>query len=391
MTEGTNDPYAGALSGIRVADFSRVLAGPYATMLMADLGADVIKVEPPQGDDTRRWAPPLDDTGRATYFASANRNKRSIVLDLTDPDDLARAQHLATTADVVIDNFRPGVMARFGLDHETLTAANPRVITCAITGFGTGEGAAMPGYDLLVQAMGGLMSVTGPVEGPASKVGAALVDVITGLHALTGTQAALLERERSGRGQRVEVNLLSSLLSGLVNQSSAAAATGVSPQRTGNAHPSIAPYEPLPTGDGEIVLAIGNDRQFQRLAAALGAPGLSEDDRFRTNSDRVAHRDVLREALGTLLAPRSATSWSETLRAAGVPAGPVQTVGEALDLAETLGLHPVVPVAGEGRVSQQVANPITLSRSPAHYVSPPPDLGEHQDALWRDEQRPTAD
>lgn len=391
MTEGTIDPNAGALAGIRVADFSRVLAGPYATMLMADLGADVIKVEPPQGDDTRRWAPPLDETGRATYFASANRNKRSIVLDLTDPDDLARAQQLATTADVVIDNFRPGVMARFGLDHETLTAANPRVITCAITGFGTGEGAAMPGYDLLVQAMGGLMSVTGPVEGPASKVGAALVDVVTGLHALAGTQAALLERTRSGRGQRVEVNLLSSLLSGLVNQSSAAAATGVSPERTGNAHPSIAPYEPFPTGDGEIVLAVGNDRQFQRLAATLGAAHLAEDDRFSTNSNRVAHREDLREALEALLAARSATSWSEDLRAAGVPAGPVQTVGEALDLAEQLGLHPVVPVAGDGRVSQQVANPISLSRSAAHYLSPPPDLGEHQDALWRDQQPPTAD
>lgn len=391
MTDGTNDPCAGALAGTRVADFSRVLAGPYATMLMADLGADVIKVEPPQGDDTRRWAPPLDETGRATYFASANRNKRSMVLDLTDPDDLARARHLATSADVVFDNFRPGVMARFGLDHDTLAAANPRVITCAITGFGTGEGASMPGYDLLVQAMGGLMSVTGPVEGPASKVGAALVDVVTGLHALAGTQAALLERERSGRGQRVEVNLLSSLLSGLVNQSSAAAATGRSPGRTGNAHPSIAPYEPFPTAEGEIVLAVGNDRQFQRLTATLGDPHLAEDDRFRTNSDRVGHRDELREALEALLSTRSAADWNDDLRAAGVPAGPVQTVGEALDLAQRLGLHPVVPVPGEGRVSRQVANPISLSRSPAHYVSPPPDLGEHQDALWRDEQRPATD
>lgn len=385
MTEDPHDPYAGALAGIRLADFSRVLAGPYATMLMADLGADVIKIEPPAGDDTRRWSPPVDDSGRPTYFAAANRNKRSVVLDLTDPEDLARARHLATTADVVVDNFRPGVMERFGLDHESLAAANPRVITCAITGFGSGLGAAMPGYDLLVQAMGGLMSVTGPVEGPASKVGVALVDVVTGLHALAGMQAALLERTRSGRGQRVEVNLFSSILSGLVNQSSAAAATGVSPQRTGNAHPSIAPYETFATEEGEIVLAVGNDRQFHRLADTLGAPHLIEDDRFRSNSERVAHREELRGTLESLLSTRSAADWSEALRAAGVPAGPVQTIGEALGLAEELGLRPVVPVGGQGRESRQVANPISLSRSPARYVAPPPDLGEHQDAHWLDE------
>lgn len=390
MTGGTHDPYSGALAGIRVADFSRVLAGPYATMLMADLGADVIKIEPRVGDDTRRWAPPVDDSGRATYFAAANRNKRSVVLDLTDQADLDRAQHLATTADVVIDNFRPGVMDRFGLDHESLAAVNPRVITCAITGFGTGPGATMPGYDLLVQAMGGLMSVTGPVDGPVSKVGVALVDVITGLHALAGTQAALLERVRSGRGQRVEVNLLSSLLSGLVNQSSGTAATGVSPKRTGNAHPSIAPYETFTTGAGEIVLAVGNDRQFERLTAVLAEPHLAADQRFRTNTDRVMHREELRRELERLLATRSAAAWSESLRAAGVPAGPVHTVGEALDLAEQLGLQPVVTVAGGGRHSRQVANPISLSRSPASYVSPPPDLGEHQDAQWLDEESPTA-
>src|SRR5690606_2155313 len=211
-------PSPGPLAGVRVADFSRVLAGPYATMLMADLGADVIKIEPPRGDDTRRWAPPLGPDGRPTYFAAANRNKRSVVLDLTDPADLERALRLATSADVVVDNFRPGVMARFGLDHASLAARKPRVITCSITGFGSGAGARLPGYDLLVQAVGGLMSITGPAAGPATKVGVALVDVITGLHALTGIQAALWERERSGHGQHVEVDLLSSLLSGMVNQ-----------------------------------------------------------------------------------------------------------------------------------------------------------------------------
>lgn len=382
MTERPADPHPGALAGVRVADFSRVLAGPYATMLMADMGADVIKVEPPGGDDTRRWSPPVDASGRPTYFGAANRNKRSVVLDLTDEEDLARARDLATSADVVIENFRPGVMERFGLDHDSLTSANPRVISCSITGFGSGPGATMPGYDVLVQAMGGLMSITGPVEGPASKVGVAVVDVITGLHALTGIQAALLERTRSGRGQRIEVNLLSSLLSGLVNQASAAAGTGVSPARTGNAHPSIAPYEPFATADGDLVLAVGNDRQFQRLVALLGAPHLAEDQRFISNSSRVEHREQLRPVLEALLHARSAAEWGELLRAAGVPAGPVHTISQALSLAEELELTPVVSVQGEGRASRQIANPVSFSRTPVRYQSPPPDLGEHQDARW---------
>lgn len=375
-------PSPGPLAGVRVADFSRVLAGPYATMLMADLGADVIKIEPPRGDDTRRWAPPLGPDGRPTYFAAANRNKRSVVLDLTDPADLERALRLATSADVVVDNFRPGVMARFGLDHASLAARKPRVITCSITGFGSGAGARLPGYDLLVQAVGGLMSITGPAAGPATKVGVALVDVITGLHALTGIQAALWERERSGHGQHVEVDLLSSLLSGMVNQSSAAAAIGVAPSRTGNAHPSIAPYEVYPTGDGELALAVGNDRQFGRLAATLGAPDLAADPRFHSNPDRVRHREELRAALGPLLATRSAAAWAALLNEAGVPAGPVQDITEAFALAERLGLDPVIEVAAAGRTSRQVANPVRLSRTPVRYDLPPPDLAEHQDADW---------
>ncbi|MFK5635862.1 MULTISPECIES: CaiB/BaiF CoA transferase family protein [unclassified Ornithinimicrobium] len=382
MTVGPDDPYPGALAGVRVADFSRVLAGPYATMLMADMGADVIKVEPPGGDDTRRWSPPVDPSGRPTYFAAANRNKRSIVLDLTDDGDLSRALDLATSADVVIENFRPGVMDRFGLDHQSLTATNPRVISCSITGFGSGPGATMPGYDVLVQAMGGLMSITGPVDGPSTKVGVAVVDVITGLHALTGIQAALLERSSSGIGQRVEVNLLSSLLSGLVNQASAAAATGVSPTRTGNAHPSIAPYETFATAEGDLVLAVGNDRQFHRLVEVLGQPSLGWDERFTSNSSRVQHRGALRQVLELLLADRSAVEWGDLLRAVGVPAGPVQSIGEALSMAEGLGLSPVVTLTAEGRESRQIANPVTFSRTPVRYERPPPDLGEHQPADW---------
>lgn len=385
MTHQTDPPAAGPLSGLRVADFSRVLAGPYATMLMADLGADVIKVEPPAGDDTRQWAPPRDASGRATYFAAANRNKRSVALDLTDEADRARALELATSADVVVENFRPGVMARFGLDHASLSAANPRVVMCSITGFGSGPGAGLPGYDLLVQAMGGLMSITGDPEGEPSKVGVALVDVVTGLHALGAVQAALLERSRSGLGQHVEVNLLSSLLSGLVNQASAAVGTGVSPGRTGNAHPSISPYEPLPTGDGQLVLAVGNDRQFQRLTRVLGEPGLATDDRFATNAARVEHRAELRARLERLLAARPAQDWAAELSAVGVPAGPINSIGEAIELAESLGLDPVVQTRSGDRVSPQVANPMRFSRTPPAYRSAPPDLDEHRGAWWRDE------
>src|SRR5690606_27401150 len=230
--------------------------------------------------------------------------------------------------------------------------------------------------------VGGLMSITGPAAGPATKVGVALVDVITGLHALTGIQAALWERERSGHGQHVEVDLLSSLLSGMVNQSSAAAAIGVAPSRTGNAHPSIAPYEVYPTGDGELALAVGNDRQFGRLAATLGAPDLAADPRFHSNPDRVRHREELRAALGPLLATRSAAAWAALLNEAGVPAGPVQDITEAFALAERLGLDPVIEVAAAGRTSRQVANPVRLSRTPVRYDLPPPDLAEHQDADW---------
>jgi crotonobetainyl-CoA:carnitine CoA-transferase CaiB-like acyl-CoA transferase len=365
-----------------VADFSRVLAGPYATMLMADMGADVIKVEPPHGDDTRLWTPPVDSSGRATYFAATNRNKRSVALDLTISEGLSRARELALSADVVIENFRPGVMARFGLDHETLSQSNPRLITCSITGFGRREGAALPGYDLLVQAMGGLMSITGDPHGNATKVGVAMVDVITGLHALNGIQAALIERSHSGQGQFVEVNLLSSLLSGLVNQASAMLGTGVSPGRAGNAHPSIAPYEPYPTASGELVVAVGNERQFQRLCDVLGHPGMADDDRFRTNHDRVSNRAALRDALVPLLAARSAADWTALLQQAGVPAGPVNDIGQAFELAESLGLHPVVELGAGGRTSRQVANPVAFSRTPVSYRAEPPDLDEHHGATW---------
>ncbi|MBA4101336.1 MAG: carnitine dehydratase, partial [Arthrobacter sp.] len=255
---------SGPLAGIVIADFSRVLAGPYCTMLLADMGATVIKVESPSGDETRAWKPPVFD-GQSTYYLSINRNKRSIALDFGDPDDIDTARNIAAGADVVIENFKPGGLDRFGLDYASITERNPAVVYASITGFGAAGGAALPGYDLLVQAMSGLMSLTGDPEFPAYRSGVAVFDVITGLHAAIGVLSALHERSQSGRGQRIEVNLMSSALSGMVNQTGGYLLSGNVPTRMGNEHPSIYPYEPLPTADGEIVLAIGNDRQFRTL------------------------------------------------------------------------------------------------------------------------------
>ncbi|MFF9808024.1 CaiB/BaiF CoA transferase family protein [Streptomyces coeruleorubidus] len=377
-------PGRGALDGLRVTDFSRVLAGPYATMLLADLGADVVKVERPDtGDDTRAWHPPADQDGTSTYFLSVNRNKRSIVLDLNTEAGRERARALVSESDVLVENFRPGTMERLGLGHKELRAQNPKLIYCSISGFGSGAGAAIPGYDLLVQAVGGLMSVTGEAHGEPVKAGVALVDVITGLHASLGILAALRHRDATGEGQLVEVNLLSSLLSALVNQASAFAVAGVVPGRMGNAHPSIAPYETLPTADRPLALAVGNDRQFAALAEAVGDPDLAVDDRFRTNADRVAQRAELRDILAERLSAAGADHWSTVLLAAGVPAGPVNTLDDAFAFAHELGLPgivdiPAAPADGEkGRPSRQVAHPIALSGTPAQYRLPPPGLGQH--------------
>jgi crotonobetainyl-CoA:carnitine CoA-transferase CaiB-like acyl-CoA transferase len=385
-------PAIGPLDGLRVADFSRVLAGPFATMMLADFGADVIKIEHPLGDDTRAWVPPVDPNGMGSYFASVNRNKRSVVCDLRTVDGLAEARALALRADVVIENFRPGVMEQYGLDYATLTAGNPEVIYCALTGFGRAGGSALPGYDLLVQAVGGLMSVTGSPDSEPSKVGVALVDVLTGQNAVVGILAALRSREQTGLGQRVDVNLLSSLLAGLVNQASSTIATGVSPQRLGNAHPSIAPYETFSTLDDPIAVAVGTDKQFSALVTVLDRPELAGDQRFGCNADRLAHRAALKELIEEQLATRPAAEWTELLAAARVPAGKVNSIVEALDLATKLGLAPVVSVtdAAGSRVSQQVANPITLSATPARYLRPPPLLGEHNGATFFVSGQPSA-
>lgn len=383
-TPPDNSSSPGPLQALKVADFSRVLAGPFASMMLADFGADVLKVESPAGDDTRSWVPPVDEHGVGTYFSSVNRNKRSVVCDLRTDEGLARALALALEADILIENFRPGVMQRFGLDYETLVGQRPDLVYCSITGFGSTGGAHLPGYDLLVQAVGGLMSVTGSQDSEPSKVGVALVDVVTGQNAVVGILAALRSKEATGRGQRVEVNLLSSLLSGLVNQASSTLATGEAPQRMGNAHPSIAPYETLLTADGPLAIAVGTDRQFEALVRVLGVPDLAVDPRFRSNSHRVAHRDALKVLLEEQLSARSAAEWAQLLSSTGVPAGKVNSIAEALSLAEELGLSPVVEITDTttGRTSQQVANPIRLSGTPASYTRVPPLLGEHDGATF---------
>jgi crotonobetainyl-CoA:carnitine CoA-transferase CaiB-like acyl-CoA transferase len=370
----------GPLSGLLVADFARVLAGPYATMLLADLGADVIKVESPAGDDTRGWVPPARD-GISTYYLAINRNKRSVVLDLKDPDDLAAARELARRADIFVENFKPGGLEALGLGYEAVRAVNPSVIYASISGFGAGKGAGLPGYDLMVQAMSGLMSLTGDPDGPPYRSGISLFDVMSGMHAAIGILSALHHRGVTGDGQRIEVNLLSSALSGMVNQTSAYAAGGVVPFRMGNTHPSVYPYEPLPTGDGDLIVAVGNDAQFGRLCGVLGVPGLASDPRFARNSGRTAHRDVLRPLLAEQLKRHPAQHWFRELMAAGVPCGPINTVDAGVAFAAELGLRPIV-TAGQGDAAMPVIrNPIGFSLTPPRYDLPPPGLDEHGAAI----------
>lgn len=373
------------LDGILVADFSRVLAGPLATMTLADLGATVVKVERPDaGDDTRAWGPPWTEHASA-YYECLNRAKYGITLDLNDPADLRRSRELANRADVFVQNFRPGSLARYGLDPATLRAANPRLVYCSISGFGAGAGAARPGYDFLVQAVGGLMSVTGAADGEPTKVGVPIVDVLTGKDAVIGILAALANRERTGVGEHVEVALLSSALGGLVNQAASYLATGVVPGRLGNQHPSIAPYETLRCRDAPLAVAVGNDAQFARFVQVLGVPQLAGDARFATNGDRVVHRAALVVALEGALAADDAAVWEQRLAAVGVPAGLVGDVGSAIDRAAAYGLDPTVGV-GDGRVPQ-VGHPVRYEGVPRRPVAPPPDLGEHDDMIkaWLDD------
>ena len=365
-----------ALEGIVVADFSRILAGPLLAMTLGDLGADVIKIESPAGDDTRSWKPPVDAAGRATYFQAANRNKRSLALDLKDASDLALAERLCERADVVISNFRPGTLERYGLGFERVAERNRGVVYCEISGFGEQAGAKLPGYDPLVQALGGLMSITGPPGSP-SKIGVALVDVIAGLYATTAVLAALRERDRSGEGQRVTIDLLHTALAALANQASGWLLAGAVPAALGNVHPSIEPFATYRARDGELMICAGNDAQFRALVTELGIAGAADDPSFATNTARVANRDALRETLETALAADDCRGWTERMSAAGVPAGPIHDVPQAFAYASSLGLDVVAEVDGV----PTVAYPARLSRTPAAARRRPPDLNEHEAEL----------
>jgi crotonobetainyl-CoA:carnitine CoA-transferase CaiB-like acyl-CoA transferase len=390
----TQDPSTeqrrGPLDGLVVADMSRILAGPYCSMLLGDMGATVIKVEGPAGDDTRTWMPPVKD-GVSTYYLSIGRNKRSVVLDFRDPDDRALAAELLRRADIAIENFKPGSLQKFGLDYETAAERNPRLVYLSISGFGTADGAWLPGYDLIVQAVSGLMSLTGEADGPAYRAGISVFDVMAGLHGLIGVLAALHQRSETGRGQHVEVNLLSSAMSGLVNQTAAYIAGGLVPRRMGNAHPSLFPYETMPTADRDVVITAGNDRQFRALCEVLGMTEVADDPRFATNADRTHRREELRPLLLEALAKWKADDLFLALNKAGVPCGPINTIGEGVELAESLGLAPRVELGTDGRTVTLVRNPIGFSDATLRYELPPPELGEHSEEIKAWLHRPGAE
>jgi crotonobetainyl-CoA:carnitine CoA-transferase CaiB-like acyl-CoA transferase len=389
---------AGPLAGLRVLDLSRVLAGPLCTMMLGDLGADVLKVERAgAGDDTRQWGPPWadGDAGReAAYYLCVNRNKRSVEADLKSPGGRALVRRLAREADVLVENFAPGTMEGWGLGYDALSADNPGLVFCTITGYGTdGPDAGRPGYDFAVQARAGWMAITGEVAGAPTKVGVALVDVLTGQNAAFGILAALRERDRSGRGQRVEVALFDSALAGLVNVAQAALVTAREPRRWGNAHATIVPYQTFEASDRPFAVAVGNDAQFRRLCDVVGAPEMGTDPRFATNPARVENRDALVPLLAERLRARTAAAWLGALEAAGVPCAPVQGVREAL-------ADPVLRARGGtwemrgatyGAV-ETVPSPVRLSRTPAALRRPAPSLGEHtaevEAAGWEAEAAP---
>jgi crotonobetainyl-CoA:carnitine CoA-transferase CaiB-like acyl-CoA transferase len=372
----------GPLSGLLVADFSRVLAGPYCTMLLADLGADVIKVESPGGDDTRSWVPPVTEDGVSTYFLAINRNKKSVSLDLRDPRDVAMAQALAGRADIFVQNFKPGGLARYGLDYDTVAAANPGIIYASISGFGESEGGRrLPGYDLMVQAISGLMSLTGDADGSPYRAGISVFDVIAGLHSTIAILAALNHRNATGEGQHLEASLLASALSGMVNQTSAYVAGGTVPFRMGNSHPSLFPYEPLPTADRDMIITAGNDVQFRKLCEVIGSPELADDPLYSTNPGRTANRDKLRPLLAARLAAKPAAEWFRELIAAGVPCGPINTVDAGVAFAEEIGLNPVVTVGTGSGTRPGVRHPVIFSKTPASYPLAPPQLDEHGEEI----------
>ncbi|MEH6563887.1 MAG: CaiB/BaiF CoA-transferase family protein [Halopseudomonas sp.] len=386
-----------ALSGLRVLDLSRVLAGPWAGQMLADLGADVVKVERPGvGDDTRAWGPPYlrdaegRDTSEAAYFLSANRNKRSVTIDFTLPEGQQQVRELVARADVLIENFKVGGLAAYGLDYASLRQLNPRLIYCSVTGFGQdGPYAKRAGYDFMIQAMGGLMSITGRAEneegaGPV-KAGVALTDILTGLYASNAILAALNERERSGLGQHIDLALLDVQVACLGNQALNYLTTGKPPQRLGNAHPNIVPYQDFPTADGDFILTVGNDGQFRRFCEVAGHPEWASDARFASNAQRVANRELLIPLIRQATVFRTTAQWIAELEQAGVPCGPINDLAQVFDDAQikARGVEISLPhtLAGEVKL---VANPIRLSRTPVEYRKAPPLLGEHNAEVLAD-------
>lgn len=371
------------LEGVLIADFSRVLAGPLCTMTLADLGARVIKVERPgTGDETRGWGPPFSATG-STYFESVNRNKESITLDLADPTNLGHARALALRADVLVQNFKPGTMEKLGLGYAQLSADNPGLVYASISGFGPAGGAQLPGYDFIVQAVGGLMSITGEPGGEPVKAGVALIDVLTAKDAAIGILAALNARVHTGAGAQLELNLLSSLQGALANQGQAYLGAGTVPGPMGNAHPSIVPYQLLACADAPLAVACGNNTQFAALCTELGIPDLAADRRFATNPDRVVHREALIPLLEMALASDAAGNWQRRLTAVGVPAGRIGGIDEGIELARELGLDPLIDVhdANGAITGSQLRNPIAWTPPIDPPAMAPPALGEHTAAV----------
>ncbi|MFN8448061.1 MAG: CoA transferase [Anaerolineae bacterium] len=372
---------ADALSNVRVLDFTRVLAGPFCTMILADLGADVIKVESRDGDETRQWGPPFDSQGRSAYYLSVNRNKRSLTLNLKSSAGQQIARRLAAQSQIVVENFKPGGMAAFGLGYDDLRALNPALVYASITGFGqTGLYHERPGYDFVIQAMSGLMSITGERDGEPSKVGVAIADVVAGLFAASSILAALRHAERTGEGQQLDIALLDTQIAALVNVASNALVSGETPGRFGNAHPSIVPYETFRAADGEFALAVGNDRQFAQLCQLIERPEWASDARFATNPARVQNRAALIALLNELFAGRSAAEWVAGALALGIPAGQLNTVSQILD-------DPHVQERGlihEIDALRLVGPPVGFSATPPTVRTPPPALGEHTAAILRE-------
>lgn len=388
MMVNSNTPMA--LDGVVILDLTRILAGPYATQLLGDLGATIIKIENPDGgDDTRKWGPPYAPGAEgelSAYFMTANRNKQSVAVDMASADGQALLRKLAARADIVIENFKPGGLAKYGLDHETLCAAHPALVYCSISGYGqTGPNRDKPGYDLMAQAFGGIMSLTGAPDGMPMKVGVGIADIMTGMYATVGVLAALRHRDRTGAGQHIDVSLVDTTMSWLANEGTNFLTSGIEPQRRGNGHPNIVPYEAFAVSDGNVIVAVGNDAQFARFCDVIGLPHLSSDPKFATNPSRIKNRIALLQQLQTALDQQTVEGLVAALEAVKVPVGPIYNVAQALGSDQAQARDMVVTMDSDDTTSGSVrllGNPLKLSLTPVQYRRPPPRIGaDTQDVI----------